>query len=263
MIFNIGGGGAAKFSLAYTGEMAASQCTMSGTVYNLYALTTSGTLTVKGKGLVDVWMCGGGANGSNFGGGGGHFTLATAQELTKGEYTVTIGAAQGTTSITKGSQILITAAGSTNQNGASGGGGYTSVYSGPGGYSTPQTPGSGGGQTTRPFSDTQNFPSLPCAGGGGAGTQDSYEDYQGQWSANAGDGGAGGSNGGSGGTSSAKYSTTANVGGAGGATGGGAGGGTSGYAGAATYYGSGGGGHANSQRRGAGYQGVCYIRVAV
>lgn len=265
MIFNLTDNvrRSAGLELAYTGAMTQSSISVSGALYTLYTLTTSGTLTVKGKGTADVWMCGGGANGSAFGGGGGYFTQALQQELSRGAYVVSIGAAQGTTSITQGDTYNVSASGATNQNGASGGGGYTSVYSGPGGYSTPQTPGYGGGVSTRPFGDSANFTSLPCAGGGGAGTADSYSDYQGQWSANAGDGGAGGSNGGSGGTSSAKYSTTDNAGGAGGATGGGAGGGTGGYASAATYYGSGGGGHENSQRRGAGYQGVVFIRIPI
>lgn len=264
MIFNLTDNvrRSAGLELAYTGAMTQSSISVSGALYTLYTLTTSGTLTVKGKGTADVWMCGGGANGSDFGGGGGYFTQALQQELARGAYVVSIGAAQGTTSIVQGDTSIITAAGATNKNGASGGGGYVACKAGPGAYSTPQTPGSGGGVSTRPFGDSANFPSLPCAGGGGAGNYDTYERDD-DWSCNGGDGGAGGSNGGNGGAGTVRNWTTETNGGTGGTTGGGAGGKRDGNASAATYYGSGGGGHVNSQRRGAGYQGVCYIRVAV
>lgn len=262
--------------LAYTGTMTQSNITVSGALYTLYTLTMSGTLTVKGKGTADIWCCGGGANGlystyDKSGGGGGYFAQADAQSLAAGDYTVTIGAAQGTTSIAKGEETVLTAAGATSKNGASGGGGFCYVRVGPGATTTLAAPGTGGGVSTRPFGDSVNFTSLPCAGGGGSYDSDDYEsgdDYD--YGASA--GGAGGSNGGSGGAAkSLGWDSTNAVGGSGGATGGGKGSSiTSKAPESATYYGSGGGGGSqyvyvsgggSYYKYGYGYQGVCYIRV--
>lgn len=264
MILNLAEG-QGKTKITYSGNHTTKTITVSGAQYTLYTITGSGTLTVKGKCTMDIWCSGGGANGQKgYGGGGGYFAQANAKTLAAGDYSITVGAAQGATSIKKGNDTVLTAAGATNQNGASGGGSYSKCNAGPpGNYSTPQTPGTGGGASTRPFGDNVNFTSLPCAGGGGAGNYDTYEDDSGFWSAYGGNGGAGGSNGGNGGNSTTKNNTTDVSAGAGGTTGGGTGGKVNAAGSAATYYGSGGGGSMNSTKIGAGYQGVVFIRVPI
>lgn len=249
-----------KTTIAYTGNMDSREITVDGTTYVLYTLTGSGTLSISGKApSLDIWCCGGGANGqTGYGGGGGYFTQQLAKTLAAGSYTVTIGAAQGTTSIAQGDASIISAAGATNQNGGSGGGGYWYV-SVPWGPSESRAPGTGVGTTTRPFGDSTNFTSLPCAGGGGSGWYDSYTDGE-QWSEGKTNGGAGGWNGSGG---SAGQNNGSGAGAAGGTTGGGQGGnGAGNNATAATYYGSGGGGASSSTRtHGAGYQGVLYFKI--
>lgn len=278
MIFNLMDNArrSAGLELAYTGTMTQSSITVDGAAYTLYTITDSGTLTVKGKGVADIWCCGGGANGlystyDKSGGGGGYFAQADAQSLATGDYTVTIGAAQGTTSIVKGDDTVLTAAGATGKNGASGGGGFCYVRVGPGATTTLAAPGTGGGVSTRPFGDSVNFTSFPCAGGGGSyddNTYDEGDDYSYASSA----GGAGGSNGGSGkAATSLGWNMDGAVGGSGGATGGGKGSSKSGKEPeSATYYGSGGGGGSKYQYvsgggsyyiYGYGYQGVMYIRI--
>lgn len=168
---------------------------------------------------------------------------------------MTIGAAQGTTSIAKGGETLLSAAGATNQNGSSGGGGYYKIDV-PWGPSTQYAPGTGGGTTTVPFGDTTNFSAYPCAGGGASGWYDYFEEGD-QYSEGYSTGGAGGSNGSGGGASASGGGS----GGSGGTTGGGAGATTSGTASSATYYGSAGGGAMAAAKTGKGYQGVMYIRV--
>lgn len=273
MIFNLMDNArrSAGLELAYTGTMTQSSITVDGAAYTLYTITDSGTLTVKGKGVADIWCCGGGANGSasssdQTGGGGGYFAQVLGQNLTGGAYTVTIGAAQGTTSIVKGDDTVLTAAGATDKNGASGGGGFCDVYEGPNSYTNYVAPGTGGGVSTRPFGDSVNFTSLPCAGGGGAGAYSDYDEEDFNYLSS--NGGTGGSNGGSGGAANTASGYT---GGSGGATGGGTGkNGRSGSPGSATYYGSGGGGGSKYQYvsgggsyyiYGYGYQGVMYIRI--
>lgn len=244
--------------------------TVSGTKYTLYTFTGSGTLKVKGKGIADIWACGGGAQGASTitdqtGGGGGYFAQILGQNFKNGSYTITIGAAQGTTSLAKNNETILTAKGATDKNGASGGGGFCDVYEGPMSYSNYADPGTGGKVSTRPFNDSTNFINLPCAGGGGAGDYSDYDSTDGCFRASS--GGAGGTNGGGGFTASESGTS----GGAGGNFGGGHGKlGTSdtGLT-SATYYGSGGGGGKiyNSSTKsyvyGYGYQGVMYIRVPI
>lgn len=256
MILNLAEG-QGKTKIAYSGNCTTKTITVNGSQYTLYTITGSGTLTVKGKDQsgVGIWLCGGGDTTSTlYGGGGGYFAQNASYMLGKGTYTITVGAAEGTSTISKSGTAVLTAAGATNQNGGSGGGGEGYV-DGPGG----QTGGKGSGTSTRPFGDSVNFTSLPCAGGGGG----SCSGFGG-----TSNGGAGGSNGANGGSSTTPSGSSAS-GGTGGATGGGRGRSTNNTgSGNASYYGSGGGGRyrdaGSSSIKGAngiGYQGVVFMRV--
>lgn len=262
MIFNLtGGGGIRKPQFSYTGNYleSAYQGT-DGVSYKLYTLTSSGVLTAKMQNA-DIWLCGGGSSGApndtsgtmpSSRGGAGAYCASAMQQTLSGNYTVTIGAGNGgTTSVGE----LLSAAGVTSAgNGGTGGG----------------NGGTGDGQSKYPFGDTAQF-QCHCAGGGGGARANNGPNY---WTTY--NGGTGGTNGGNGGNislnSSETFQSTAS-GGAGGNYGGGKGGNVSGTtvnAGAsATFYGSGGGLGAYSSSNfqtynggdGAGYQGVCYIRV--
>ena len=253
-----------KAELNYTGNMQEKEITVNGARYMLYTFTESGTLTITKKAAtgVDLWLCGGGANGQTYrGGGGGYFAQKAGLTMAKGStYTITIGGAQGTTSIAQGGSSIAAASGTTTQNGASGGGG--------GGANDGKTGGTGGGASTRPFSDGTNFASLPCAGGGGCGDEKWNDSAAYAWYP-GGDGGTDGGNGNAGATTSTGSTSKDSHGGSGGATGGGKGqaGNGSNWAQAATFYGSGGGGGRISSTggtaRAAGYQGVLYIRISL
>lgn len=248
----------AKLAITYSAEdgMTDEIVTMSDGEYRLLTLTKSGTLTIPKEVTADVWLCGGGSNGYNWtgewggiGGGGGYINSSYGIKVK--EAITTVGAAKGTSAFND-----ISAAGATNHNGSSGGGGR---------YWSSPCVGSGTGDSTYPFEDTTYFSGKPhCAGGGGGGTY-----YDGIYT-NGGKGGSNGSNGVDGVTTS-NYGMT---GGAGGSYGGGKGGnGTSTpTAGAsATFYGSGGGGTGayrksedrdwKSSEHGSGYQGVIYVRI--
>lgn len=274
MIFNLEAGGG-KATITYTGTHTTEPYTADGKAYTLYKLTGSGTLSVKGRAKgVDIWLCGGGAHGTDvsnsyddrgYGGAGAYAASLDGQALT-GEYTVTVGAAQGATSF----GTLLTANAVSGRNGGSGGGGaggYLSLddqQTGLPGYSG----GSGDGQSKVPFGDTTTF-NPHCAGGGGGGyfrgTDHNYFS-----------GGVGGTNGSGG--AAGKYTSNSNQpGGSGGNYGGGTGGSSSNSGGnsgsSATFYGSGGGGGGlkvvpytwtpDSGSGGAGYQGIVYVRVPV
>lgn len=193
--------------------------------------TSSGTLTLKKKIIIDVWLLGGGAGGGNAngyasggGGGGARTAQVNTATLQKGTYVVTIGAGGGTqaaggitsfvgagynwavlggTAITAGSEIKGTSGGS---GGGTGDGGYGGSNGGNGGAGTGGAGGIGQGTTTREFGDSSL--SLCAGGGGGGGGKDTS-------AAAPGLGGAGGGNGGdrSGGNG---YSASANTGGGGG-----------------------------------------------
>ena len=249
MILNMAlpGGAGAKAEFAYTGAYTQKQITSGGVTYDLYTLTGSGTLTVTGTAKnVDVWCCGGGARGvtgsSGSGGAGAYCAEADSQTLT-GQYTISVGSAQGKTSF--GDLLSVNAV-----SGKSGGTG--------GGYNINGQSGTGDGKSKYPLGDTTNF-SPHCAGGGGGGYGDGtlYNKHK---------GGQGGTNGGNG--TAANSSSDEEAGGPGGNKGGGTGGhgSNSSITGtAATFYGSGGGGagYAAQWSVGAGYQGVVYIRVPV
>lgn len=262
----------------YTGEHTVSDVTLNGASYKLFKLTGDGTLTLCAA--AQFWMCGGGAsgqratyaNGRFTGGRGGGGGFITTGNLAAGTYTVAIGQggaartsgsshnAGTATTITDGSTTH-TAAGATNQDGASGGGGVGRSYNGSSSLSDVLSGGTGQGASTIPFG-LSNL-GKHCAGGaGGAANSNSGGTRY---------GGAGGSNGEGGASgSTSQPSTTTGYPAPGGDQGGGNGGGITGGAGsAATFYGSGGGGggiyYPGSDTRygdgGAGYQGVAYMLV--
>lgn len=263
MIFNLTAGGG-KTTITYSGTHTTESYTANGKTYTLYKITGSGTLTVKGRAKgVDIWLCGGGANGSagSSGGAGAYCAQYNAQTLS-GSYTFAVGAATGASSVTRNSATIYTANGATGKNGGTGGGAGRR-----GGAGT------GDGQSKYPFADTTLF-NCHCAGGGGGGYG-----TNGSGTSSRCDGGSGGTNGGNGNGTGAYISPTIyneeeSSGGSGGNYGGGRGGNASwkdstGYGGgSATFYGSGGGGGGYGQHYqttaasgGAGYQGVVYIRV--
>lgn len=258
MIFNLAEW-SRKAQIAYSGNHTTKTITVSEKQYTLYTITGSGTLTVKGKDQsgVGIWLCGGGDTTSTlYGGGGGYFTQNTSYTLSKGTYTITVGAAEGTSTISKSGTAVLTAAGATNQNGGSGGGGEGFVDDAGG-----KAGGKGSGTSTRPFGDSVNFTSLPCAGGGG-GSNSSFGGNS--------NGGTGGSNGANGGRSEGPGGSSAS-GGTGGATGGGRGRSENNTgSGNASYYGGGGGGRYRKSgtssiqgANGVGYQGVVFMRVPI
>lgn len=250
--------------ITYTGlyDELPSTYTINGTSYKGYRLRSTGNLTTFANGL--YWICGGGSNGASGytdSGGGGAGGYVKSGSLTKGTYSVTIGAGGttgGATSI--GSYTAAGGGAPSGANGGSGGTGgglgYVWDTNGTGGG----TRGTGTGTSTIPYglSSLQ----VHCGGGGGGA---SYV--------------RGGYNGGTnGGTAPNTTSGTAeysrSLGGIGGVYGGGNGGdcigsstGTNGFA--ATFYGGGGGGAAgctyfsSSYTGGAGYAGVAYVFIPV
>lgn len=255
--------GGVKFT-SYSGAYTTSEVTMDGVKYTLYTLTGSGTLVLKGRGKARVWMCGGGANGRGGtytspnraypgAGGGGGYTLEG--ELASGTYTVQIGSAQGTTSFAHAKGDILSAAGATSANGASGGGAADG-----------RTSGTGKGISTYPFGITSLY-AHSAGGGGGTRTYHEWDDEYSGYTSQVTYGGNGGSNGSNGSSTSYSNTTTSK----GGSKGGGAGNG-----GKASFYGSGGGGgrafyesdwmddtyYGHSVGTGgAGYQGVAYVLV--
>lgn len=249
-----------KKSMSYSGTHTTKTITSGGVEYTLYTITGSGTLTVEGTYRdTDVWICGGGANGSaGSSGGAGAYCAQLTKTALSGTYVIAIGASQGAT--TFGSALSVPAV--SGPNGGTGGGAGRR-----GGAGT------GDGQSKYPFADTTLF-NCHCAGGGGGGYG-----TNGSGTSSRCDGGSGGTNGGNGNGTGAYISPTIyneeeSSGGSGGKYGGGRGGNASwkdstGYGGgSATFYGSGGGGGGYGQHYqttaasgGAGYQGVVYIRI--
>lgn len=272
----------------YTGNYTVSQVEYNGANYNLYTLTSSGTLTLNGEAL--YWMCGGGGGGGKSeatssatrptgGGGGGHLTSG---DLAAATYVITIGNG-ATGSGNGGNTIIYNVAGDTalhqanggatssyyNSNGGAGGSGGAGATWRSGDYGLLSDPGAGDGISTYPFGIEELF--AHCAGGG-SGALYFQRSTTGTTSMYAGKiGGSNGSNGTS--TTAADYTTRAD----GGVRGGGSGGifstatdntartGTNG-----TFYGAGGGGAAavdypsGTYKTGgysSGYQGVLYLLI--
>lgn len=264
--------------LDYTGDYTVSTVTIDDTDYDLYTLTSSGTLTLYKE--AQVWACGGGAGGSNiynsgsyyyFGGGGGGGYVLQTTSLQKNIYNVEIGA--GGTSGSSGSATKIgdyiaeggiCNTGSNSRYGGNGGSGGGSGFTKQGdGVTVSTIPGKGAGISTYPFG-IENLKAHSAGGGGG-----------GRFGAKGRDGGTNGSDGST--TDSSNSTGMTYAGGKGGTYGGGDGGGveydgntgTSGYS--ATFYGGGGGaacgtGGQNTApnlnyKGGSGYQGVVYIAI--
>ena len=106
MILNLPAG-SGKAKIAYSGTCTTESYTADGQAYTLYKITGSGTLSVKGRAKgVDIWLCGGGANGTNLvdtydgrgEGGAGAYAASAENQTLSGSYAITVGAAQGTTS---------------------------------------------------------------------------------------------------------------------------------------------------------------------
>lgn len=262
-LFFSGGVDVATMAISYTGNHTDQVVTMGdGKQYRLLTLTSTGTLTLEEKVNAEVWLCNGGKSGSkgsvntsskNYyggnGGAGGNFSWGN---VSFDKTTVTIASANGTSSF----GLTLSSSGT----GAGGGKGGQSVY-----YNSPRGANGAGGSAasadTRPFKDSY-FTQYPCAGGGGGELSHTGTKYY---------GGCGGSSTTAGATGSSSIKCV------GGNTGGGRGGYVAGTftiasnpGDAATYYGSGGGGGStdfdNSEQYGsgnggAGYQGICYIRI--
>lgn len=248
----------------YTGEWSVSTVEIDGAAFNLYTLTSSGTLTLGDD--AQFWMCDGGENGgyhssldsdadARHAGSGGDGGMFRTDSIGDGEYVVTIGAAAGLTTIVSSVKTI-----RNNTNGS--GGGLGGGFYGDGSV-WKNTGGAGGGVSTIPFglSDLKQH----CAGGGGGCAK--YIAADGTATYNRGRNGA--SNGGS---SSSQYTTTSSSEStaSGGTYGGGKGASLTTAATAGTFYGAGGGGASTgynkstssnipSKSRGDGYQGVCYI----
>lgn len=262
-------------SITYTGNYTQSVITINNAEYDLFELTTSGTLTLANT--AEVWLCGGGAGGrasvrsssstlyGGGGGGGGYFSQTT---ITSGSYSVTIGAggkadySGGATSFSdttaKGGGLGPSTGGSYTSYGGSGGSGGGSAAYKSNSNNYHGVVGSGSGSSTYPFGVTSL--KAHCAGGGGGAV----------WGASGGDGGSDGSNGKI--VSSNSSSSGFYYGGVGGVYGGGSGGDsyssntTTLVGSSATFYGGGGGGGgfystSTAKSGGKGYQGVVYIAI--
>ena len=255
------------FSYTYTGNVIETEKTIDGVEYVVLTITSSGRFTVSRPINVDVWMCGGGGNGSpsktgsySGGGGSGAEVYETSYLVNDGyDWSITVGAATGSTySFIFNASGGGTASGAVGAFGGSGGGGGGA----PGGWGEVNGANGGRGDGETKIPSAFGISNIHCGGGGGGGGSHSSS------SGNTVRGGNGGSNGGDG----KRSSRTSNNGrGGSGSDGGGSGGnaakgGMSVSAGGnARYYGSGGGGGGGGgseqdQSGGRGYQGVVYIR---
>lgn len=202
MIFNthypyIGGGGG-KPSFTYTGQY--TEVDDGGGNWRIKFLT-SGTLTLKNKITVDVFLVGGGGGGrsasSSGGGGGGYTHTERKMEIKPGSYPVVIGAGGAADSdgnpstfnglSANGGGAAYKSDASYGGNGGSGGGLWGNGGSdGGNGSSRYDRGGKGQGTTTREFGESTG--DLYAGGGGGSST--SSQTYPG----GAGGGGNGGGN---------------------------------------------------------------------
>lgn len=212
------GGGGGKPNFTYTGNY--TEVDDGGGNWRIKFLT-SGTLTLKNKIVVDVFLVGGGGGGrssSNVGGGGGGYTHTTLKmEINPGIYPITIGAGGAANANGSPSTFnnLSANGGSTGReigdsgyggNGGSGGGlAGNGGSDGGNGASAYGRGGSGQGTTTREFGESSG--DLYAGGGGGSSTS-SYQTFT---------GGAGGGGNGGGGSVGGITAGTPNTGGGGGA----------------------------------------------
>ena len=197
--------------------------------------TSSGTLTLKKKIIVDAWLLGGGAGGGSTGnsiaaagGGGGRTGQWNAIELAANvAYSIAVGAGGspsangGATGLAGGAYNIAVGGGSTpnpryigGAGGSGGGGGAGGTGGSNGGNGTGGMDGAGGvgqGSTTCEFGNTSW--TLYAGGGGGGAAGNS-------WDPNYGNGGAGGGARGGGHYGGTGFSAAANTGGGGGGGGG-------------------------------------------
>jgi hypothetical protein len=264
--------------------------TVGGNVYHVF--TTSGTFSITDKKSVDIVVVGGGASGGGGGGGAGAIEGPTTgsffqtQNLTRGNYSVTIGAGgpssvkyitvgtNGGSSIFAGSTTITALGGGRGQgyamslgDGGSGGGkrptggaggaanGANTNVGGGGGFSNGNPSGGGGGATTAGSANGSSY----TGGAGGQGalltdidanlTSANFTSFSGMTRISSGGGGLGSSSGGQGGTGA-----------------GNAAGGVNASGGNAVSFGSGGGGAAmyNSTKgfTGAGKSGLVIVRYS-
>ena len=178
--------------LSYTGQ---SEVVDDGDYNWRVKFLTSGNVTFnRAPGNVDVFLVGGGANPSEYDGGGSGYTQTYyAVQLDAEKYQVEIGSAGGTTNA-----FGCSAEGGSGVNGGCGGGRYAhSGYAGVGGTdggngggNGSNTGGSGQGRTTREFEEANG--TLYGGGGGGSGTKGTiggqYYDTQGAYGGDPGGG---------------------------------------------------------------------------
>ena len=276
---------------SYTGTHTVSKVEIDGAAFDLYTLTGSGTLELKGN--AQFWMCGGGEAGNiadakysdtqanryargGYGGSGGY---VGSGDLDAGTYTIVIGAggnpassagyAGGATSINQNAKALHTASGggtvtASSVYGASGGGAGGYIKDAKVQTSTGRK---GNGESTIPFGVT-SLKKHSAGGGGGMAMRALGTTSMSYYYVAGGAGGSNGANGANGGTA---YDTSEPSRAAGGEYGGGKGATAQGQGNAATFYGGGGGGggglystvddDAVGYNGGRGYQGVCYILI--
>lgn len=268
-------------AIEYTGDMAVTEnVVVNNITYNMYTLTSSGTLKLSNE--AKYWMCGGGGAGQSgsytgtaettstryfMGGIGGSGGYVSSGDLTSGSYNVIIGSGgnSSTGSATKIGTNTANGGGQTNSGiqGGSGGGGAGAVYGSTSTYyeGSRTIPGAkGAGVSTYPFGLT-SLKAHSAGGGGGGGAK--------RWAQGTASNAFGRANGCPGGTNGGDGSSTANPTSyaetnAGGVYGGGDGKNMS-TGGSATFYGGGGGGGASNfdsnYAGGSGYQGVVYILI--
>ena len=223
---------------SYSGNFTVAPVLVNGKIRSLYTLTSSGVLTVKGN--VDFWMCSGGQAGMYgttsssydmaWGGGGGRGGASIEGQLTRGDWTIVIGAGGsenagygGLSSIENSSAAHTTGTpGSSNCGSGGGANGIANKYGG-----QVNSGSSGSGKETLPFGIVQL--GYHCAGGGGGSAVfcNPNSPYKTEVSI-GGDGGANGLNGGSASKRQEEPNcTTVFAGGTGGEKGGGNGGSSS------------------------------------
>ena len=247
-------------SIIYSGNYTQSVIIIDRVAYDLFELTTSGSLTAN---IDEIWMCGGGgcgASGLNAstsgGGGGGGYIKAYSGPFSFYLYSVTIGAGCKPTGDFGGSTriedltgtVSYAAAGGSKGLTTDGGDGGSGGGAGASDYSIGNT-GAGEGISTYPFGVISL--KAHCAGGGGGSTRflkGRNGGTNGSDGSNSGTGAGGEYGGGKGGVYSSSSYDAENAKGS-----------------AGTFYGAGGGGgsaiNSKGKTGGAGYQGVVYLLI--
>lgn len=267
---------ASEPSVSYSGDYTTTLLEVDGKQHTLFALTSSGVLTLNDS--VDTWMCGGGAGGGLYGsyyknaaGVGGAGGYVNSGKVPSGTYAVSIGTGGTSTTSTgyDGSATNITKndgtfsmtangatanASGTVAGGSGGGGAETVKHDNPNVSATliVVAPSKGAGVSTYPFGLVELY--AHSAGGGGGGSTSCLK--PGDGGTNGGDGTARNAGTGTGGVRGGGNGTTSALG----------------KGSSATFYGSGGGGgsaghnatSSNPTSRyagGSGYQGIVYLLI--